>query len=249
MAKQYKYVYDLNSKKLIKKKLNEEDNNVTTDTTQQQTDQTTAQQQTVPKQSIESNQDYQKVQIEKQTRDKKYNDDIATQEKLLQVAQVNASKNTQNGPYDPVIVDPNVIAIQRKINDIKKQYAIDLHTIETKRLDLLTSLSKTNERWYYLPDKYKDLNESNINNAKVYVNSLVGNDDNRKILKNMYDFKRVFKNTDLLYGKDHNGYFVVAIDSEDLNKLSDTLEEEGYLRDNILDAIMPQILDRTSMIK
>jgi hypothetical protein len=34
MAKQYKYVYDLNSKKLIKKKLNEEDNNVTTDTTQ-----------------------------------------------------------------------------------------------------------------------------------------------------------------------------------------------------------------------
>ena len=248
MAKQYKYVYDLNSKKLIRKKLNEEENNVTTDT--QQTDSTQQnQQETVTRQSIESNQDYQKIQLEKQNRDKKYNDDIAAQEKLLQVAQVNASKSTQTGPYDPVNVDPNVIAVQRKINDIKKQYAIDLATIENKRLDLLTTLSKTNERWYSLPDKYSGLNESNINTAKVYVNLLVGNDDNRKILKNMHDFKRVFKNTDLLYGKDHNGYFVVAIDSEDLNKISDTLEEEGYLRDNILDAIMPQILDRSAMIK
>ena len=70
-----------------------------------------------------------------------------------------------------------------------------------------------------------------------------------QILRNMHDFKRVLKNTDLLYGKDRKGYFVVAIDGEDLNKLSDTLEEQGYLRDDILDAIMPQILDRSSMIK
>ena len=248
MAKKYKYVYDLNLKKFIKKKLNEEDNNVTTDTTQQQN---TQQQNTQSQEqlSIEANTDYQKIQVEKQNRDKKYNDDIDAQEKLLQVAQVNAAKKPQNGPYDTVTVDPNVIAVQKKMNEIKKQYAIDLYNIEEKRLNFLLQLSKTNERWYYLPDKYKDLNESNINTAKVYVNSLVGNDDNSKILKNMYDFKRVFKNTDLLYGKDHNGYFVVAIDSEDLNKLSDTLEEEGYLRDNILDAIMPQILDRSAMIK
>lgn len=249
MGKQYKFVYDLNSRKLIKKKLNEEDNNVTTDNQQDQNQTQDQEVNTQTTQSVDSNPDYQKVEIEKQNREKKFNQDLQTQEKMLQVAKVNASKKPQNGPYDPAMTDPDVITIAKKINDIKKQYAIDLYNIETKRLNLLLSFSKTNERWYNLPDKYKDLNESNINTAKVYVNSLVGNDDNRKILKNMYDFKRVFKKTDLLYGKDHNGYFIVAIDSEDLNKLSDALEEEGYLRDTILDTVMPQILDRTAMIK
>jgi len=31
-------------------------------------------------------------------------------------------------------------------------------------------------------------------------------------LKGMADFKRAFKDTDLLYGKDKNGYFVVCVD-------------------------------------
>ena len=97
-----------------------------------------------------------------------------------------------------------------------------------------------------VPEKYKFLNESNIHTAKIYVSNLV-NDD--QILKGLVDFKRVFKNTNLLYGKDREGYFIVAIDPDDFNEATEALEEVGYLRDDILDTIMPQVLDRHAMIQ
>lgn len=248
MGQKYKYVYNLSTKKLVRK-LNEDDN-VQTDTTQQSQQQNASTgQQTSAVQSVESNEQIQKINNDLQNIEKKFQNDIAAQKKLLQVAQVNASKSSYNGPYDPAQVDPQVLQVLKKINDLEKQYAIDKHSKIDQRLQVLQSLSKTNERWYTIPEKYKGLNESNLNTAKVYVNTLVGNDTDDKLLKNMHDFKRVFKNTDLLYGKDRNGYFVVAIDGEDINKISNTLEEEGYLRDEILDAIMPQILDRSAMIK
>ena len=249
MGKRYKYVYDLNARKIIKKRIYEDDNNIQTDTTQtQQQQQTnnTQQQQTIS--SIDGNEDIQKIEAELRNLTTKYQNDITAQNKLLQVAKVNASKKPQTGPYDPAQVDPQVLQILKKINELDRQFANNKANIIDKRLQVLQGLSKTNENWYNLPERYKGLNESNLNSAKVYVNTLVGNDSDQ-ILRNMHDFKRVLKNTDLLYGKDRKGYFVVAIDGEDLNKLSDTLEEQGYLRDDILDAIMPQILDRSSMIK
>ena len=72
--------------------------------------------------------------------------------------------------------------------------------------------------------------------------------DDDHILKGMADFKRAFKDTDLLYGKDRNGYFLIAVDKEDLDKVYDTLEELGYLRDEIIDTFIPQVLDRTKFI-
>ena len=72
--------------------------------------------------------------------------------------------------------------------------------------------------------------------------------DDDHILKGMVDFKRAFKDTDLLYGKDRNGYFLIAVDKEDLDKVYDTLEELGYLRDEIIDTFIPQVLDRTKFI-
>ena len=72
--------------------------------------------------------------------------------------------------------------------------------------------------------------------------------DDDHILKGMADFKRAFKDTDLLYGKDRNGYFLIAVDKEDLDKVYDTLEEIGYLRDEIIDTFIPQVLDRTKFI-
>jgi hypothetical protein len=104
------------------------------------------------------------------------------------------------------------------------------------------------ENYYKIPDKYKNLNESNIHSAKIYMDNLIGPDDN-KIIKGMVDFKHVFKDTSLLYGKDKEGYFFVALDTDDFNQATDALEEVGYLRDDILDTIMPQVLDRRSMIQ
>lgn len=246
MGKRYKYVYDLDTQKIIKKRLYEDDNDIQTDTTQNQQQSNNQAQQSVL--SVDGNADIQKIEAELSNITTKYQNDISAQKKLLQVAKANAVKKPQVGPYDPAQVDPQVLQILKKINDLEKQFANNKANIIDKRLQVLQNLSKANENWYNLPEKYKGLNESNLNSAKVYVNTLVGNDSDQ-ILRNMHDFKRVLKNTDLLYGKDRNGYFVVAIDGEDLNKLSDTLEEQGYLRDDILDAIMPQILDRTSMIK
>ena len=79
------------------------------------------------------------------------------------------------------------------------------------------------------------------------MGDLIAPDDDH-ILKGMADFKRAFKDTDLLYGKDRNGYFLIAVDKEDLDKVYDTLEELGYLRDEIIDTFIPQVLDRTKFI-
>lgn len=80
------------------------------------------------------------------------------------------------------------------------------------------------------------------------MGDLIAPDDDH-ILKGMADFKRAFKDTDLLYGKDRNGYFLIAVDKEDFDKVYDTLEEVGYLRDEIIDTVMPQLFDRHEMIQ
>jgi hypothetical protein len=98
-----------------------------------------------------------------------------------------------------------------------------------------------------LPEKYRNLNESNIHTAKIYMRDLIGNDDEH-IIKGMVDFKRAFGKSNLLYGKDKEGYFVVCIDQEDFDKMYNTLEETGYVRDTIIDNIMPQLFDRKEMV-
>lgn len=240
--KKYKYVYDLKSKKLVKKVLNEDENaGVTTDTQQQNQNQNQQQtQQPVQQVSLADNKDLQNIQAELQTRDKKYQDDLQAQQKLLQVATTNATKKGYTGPYDPAQVDSDVLNIQQKIIEINKQYAIDKANIETKRINVLKSLATTNEKWYNLPAKYKGLNESNIADVKVYMKSLIGEN---KIIRDMNGFKRVFENTTLLYGKDRHDYFVVAIDGEDVNMINETLQRAGYTQDEIYYTLMPQLLD------
>lgn len=255
--KKYKYIYDINSGHYIKHFLNEDDNQtVTTDTTQndQQQNQTNKQDADSDNHSVKSVDSVEEIQVltlQKQQEDKQYNDSMMQQTKLLEQAKQKASEKDYNGVYDPAQVDPDVINILKKINLLNKQHALKTFDIEEKRLTILTKLgSETNEKNMYkhIPMKYKKIiTESNINTAKVYMKQLVGS--NNTILKNMHDFKKAFKNTNLLYGKDNNGYFIVAVDGDDLNVLSDTLEEQGYLRDEILDTVMPQILDRTAMIQ
>jgi len=62
-----------------------------------------------------------------------------------------------------------------------------------------------------LPVKYRILNESNIQNAKVYINKIIENDYQERI-KGMVDFKKAFANSNLLFGKDKGGYFAVCVD-------------------------------------
>lgn len=250
MIKKYKYVYDKQSGHFIKK-LNEDDSNVTTDTQQDNSTKNNVtadnKEGKVYSKSVESDETIQKLNIQRQQNEKKFQDDLDTQTKLLDAAKANAAKKQSNSIYDPVATDPSVLNIMKKINNIKKQHAIDMANIEDQRLAQLQKLSQANESYYKIPEKYKGLNESNIHTAKIYMGDLIAPDDDH-ILKDMADFKRVFKETSLLYGKDRNGYFVIAVDNDDFNTLTDTLEETGYLRDEIIDTIMPQVLDRHSLI-
>ena len=251
MIKKYKYVYDRQSGHFIKK-LNEDDSNVTTDTEQEtkQTEQKPEENKNSSSsfKSVESDEVIQKLNAQIQDNEKKFQDDLNTQNKLLDAAKVNASKKTPQGIYDPVATDPDVLNIMKKINDMTKQHAIDKANFEDQKLAQLQKLSQTNESYYKIPEKYKGLNESNIHTAKIYLGNLIAPDEDH-ILKGMADFKRAFKETNLLYGKDRQGYFVIAVDKDDFDTLSDTLEETGYLRDEIIDTIMPQLFDRHEMIQ
>lgn len=254
MVKKYKYVYNKKTGHFIKK-LNEDDSNVSTDTQQQQnntTSSTTDDKDTstnnISFKSVESDETIQSLNAKIQDNENKFQQDLNTQQKLLDAAKVAASKKTPTGPYDPVATDADVLNIMKKINDITKQHAIDIANFQDQKLAQLQKLSQTNESYYKIPEKYKWLNESNIHTAKIYMGDLIAPDDDH-ILKGMADFKRAFKDTDLLYGKDRNGYFLIAVDKEDFDKVYDTLEEVGYLRDEIIDTVMPQLFDRHEMIQ
>lgn len=257
MVKKYKYVYNKKTGHFIKK-LNEDDSNVSTDTQQQQnnnsntTSSTTDDKDTSTNntsfKSVESDETIQSLNAKIQDNENKFQQDLNTQQKLLDAAKVAASKKTPTGPYDPVATDADVLNIMKKINDITKQHAIDIANFQDQKLAQLQKLSQTNESYYKIPEKYKWLNESNIHTAKIYMGDLIAPDDDH-ILKGMADFKRAFKDTDLLYGKDKNGYFVVCVDQEDFNTLYDTLEENSYLRDQIIDTVIPQLFDRHEMIQ
>lgn len=149
----------------------------------------------------------------------------ATQQQLLQAQQDLANKQFE---YAKVTNDETkkIIAFQSKL--VESQISIQKNM---------------------LPEKYRFLNESNIQNAKVYVDKLI-KDDGMERIKGMVDFKKAFKDSDLLYGKDkEGGYFAVCVDQADFNKLADTLEEVGYLRDDILAVTLPQIFDRSNLTK
>ena len=258
MVKKYKYVYNQKTGHFIKK-LNEDDSNVSTDTQQQQqtnnsnnTTSTTDNKDTSTNntsfKSVESDETIQGLNAKMQENENKFQQDLNTQQKLLDAAKVTASKKTPTGPYDPVATDADVLNIMKKINDITKQHAIDIANFQDQKLAQLQKLSQTNESYYKIPEKYKWLNESNIHTAKIYMGDLIAPTDDH-ILKGMADFKRAFKDTDLLYGKDRNGYFIIAVDKEDFDKVYDKLEEVGYLRDEIIDTVMPQLFDRHEMIQ
>lgn len=257
MVKKYKYVYNKKTGHFIKK-LNEDDSNVSTDTQQQQNNNSNTTSSTTDNKdtstnntsfkSVESDETIQSLNAKMQDNENKFQQDLNTQQKLLDAAKVTASKKTPTGPYDPVATDADVLNIMKKINDITKQHAIDIANFQDQKLAQLQKLSQTNESYYKIPEKYKWLNESNIHTAKIYMGDLIAPDDSH-ILKGMADFKRAFKDTDLLYGKDKNGYFVVCVDQEDFNTLYDTLEENSYLRDQIIDTVIPQLFDRHEMIQ
>lgn len=170
---------------------------------------------------------------------------------LVSARDAAAAQETMSA-YDKVSTNRDVLMAQQKIADINLKYAQDLnrielehaqklYKIESDRLQVLSSMN--NEGFITLPGKYSSLNEADMKRARIYVNSLIG-DEYHHIIHNMNDFNYVFEQSSLLYGKDRNGYYVLCIDNEDVEKLYETMESVGYSHEDVFSTIMPQLIER-----
>ena len=161
--------------------------------------------------------------------------------------QFNAAELDRKDSFRQQVIDGNkkLLTVLLNISKKEKEKADKKNHFEENILQLQLKVNESMCR--VLPEKYRNLNESNIHTAKIYMRDLIGNDDDH-IIKGMVDFKRAFGKSNLLYGKDKEGYFVVCIDQEDFDKMYNTLEETGYVRDTIIDNIMPQLFDRKEMV-
>ena len=182
---------------------------------------------------------------------------IQTLRDTLTAAEKAAAEADTQTPYDRVQTNRDVLGIRKQIVQAELKHAEDISRIEVEharniakiengRLDQLQKMA--NEGAARLPEKYRGvLNESNISQAKIYVNNLVGQED-RHLLGGMVDFNHAFADSGLVYGRDKNGYYVLCIDQEDFDRLYRTMQECGYQRDAVLATVMPQLLDRSGFV-
>lgn len=141
------------------------------------------------------------------------------------------------------------IQAQKEVSDAKFELAKKSNEYDNKIFQLQAKLVESIQiAKDTLPEKYLNLNESNVQNAKVYITKIFANDYRQRI-KGMVDFKKAFASSNLLYGKDKDGYFVVCLDQEDLNKLTNTLIEIGYDKDEIYSVVLSQMFDRSDLVK
>lgn len=248
-----KYKFDIDLGHYIA--LNEDNNNVTVQTN----DNTVQQNNSVQGIPSLNTPDVTTLQQKMETTLKTFDTDIQNlkdQEVQLEtilstaVSQFNNATPEQKQNIRKSIVDTNnkILDVKTKISNKQKDKAVAQNQFELQVLQLQQKVNENLLPTTKLPEKYKSLNESNIQNAKIYLNNLVGNED-IYIIKGMADFKRSLYKSELLYGKDKEGYFVICIDNEDFNKLYKAMGLVGYTRDRIIDAILPQVLDRGNMIQ
>lgn len=161
---------------------------------------------------------------------------IQQQSDKVDQSQLNAAQKT--------LIQANKELADAKFNMAKKanEYDNKIFQLQAKLVESIETARRE------LPLKYQALNESNIQNAKVYLNKIFDNDYQERI-KGMVDFKKAFANSNLLFGKDKEGYFAVCVDQEDMNKLTNTLIEVGYNKDDIYSVVLSQMFDRSDLVK
>lgn len=244
----------------------EDDNNAATTDAAQDTDAQKEESKDTNK-STEENADIRKLNADLDSENKNYaqqkqsiqntfNTNIQTARDVLTAATDAASRTEASSSYDKVQTNRDVLSAKKKILDLELKYAQDINrielnhamkvnAIENTRLQILSKMN--NEKFSGLPAKYRSLNESNINQAKLYMNTLISEDDETPI-RGMVDFKRCFQDTDIVYGKDKTGFYMLCLDRDDFNKIMSALQSAGYMRDELLGTLMPQILNRTAML-
>ena len=184
--------------------------------------------------SAESDEIILNLQRQRQNLVNDYNQKIKVQkDNLLQVKQQISARpdNYTNFVYDPTEVASEILNIENTVNTLEKELAdrtanIDAQIIQRKKT-LASEIIKESKN---IPEKLKKylLNESKLNQAKIYLDDVFFNEDSKQIIETLPDFKKVFVNSDLLYVKDKHGYFVVCADLDDYKQMVSILKALGY---------------------
>ena len=178
------------------------------------------------------------------TIEKKTNNAIQCQQAVANIQNAENSNQTQLNAAQKTLIQAF-----KEVSDAKFELAKKSNEYDNKIFQLQAKLVEGIEAAQIsLPEKYRSLNESNIQNAKVYLNKIFENDFQQRI-KGMVDFKKAFADSNLLFGKDKGGYFAVCVDQEDMNKLTNTLIEIGYGKDDIYSVVLSQMFDRSDLVK
>lgn len=185
-----------------------------------------------------------------------YQQRLKTQNNNLLATKQNISGNMNdysNFAYDPVEVAADILNIENTIATLQKELAdkkatIDQQIIQRKKA-LAAEVVAESLKTGAIPQKYSKyvLNESKLNQAKVYLDDLLFNEEYKPVIENLPDFKKVFSNSELLYGKDKEGYFVVCADHEDYKRLLSICKALGYEKEDIDLVITPQIFDKLKL--
>ena len=176
--------------------------------------------------------------------EKKTNNVVQCQQAVANIQQPDKADQSQLNAAQKTLIQANKELADAKFNMAKKanEYDNKIFQLQAKLVESIETARRE------LPLKYQRLNESNIQNAKVYLNKIFDNDYQERI-KGMVDFKKAFANSNLLFGKDKGGYFAVCVDQEDMNKLTNTLIEVGYNKDDIYSVVLSQMFDRSDLVK
>lgn len=244
----FHYTYDFDKGHYIV----EDDNLAQSDKQQQQDNQKNSEQNNEIKsfKSVESDETI--MNLTKTLNDKKsvYDREMAALNTQLAAAknQVASKVNDeQSGGYDPVATNPDILSLENKILTKKTEYNTFEANIMRQILARKKQLSAIKEaKDLNMPDKLVYLiNESAVSKCKIYITDLIG--EGMPIF-NKYSMNRCFKNTNLIYGKDRNKYFVVLVDEDDVNELYDALISVGYEKEDIQTVILSQLLNRRHMV-
>lgn len=196
--------------------------------------------------------------------DQKYNvntkskiDQLNTQKQQIMnnLSGKNADAYKKTYAYSPMQIDSTLLNIRNQLLQLKKQYQSDRINLETQLLQQLQVLSKQNPGTVSesaIAEIAKSIDspifESNINKAKIYLcDSIVKSGDPEKI-SNTWQFKKAFKNSNLVYGTDSKGCYIVCMDKNDFDEATAILTSIGYDEDEIIDCIVPQLMDRSSFL-
>lgn len=270
-----KYYFDLKTGHYRLKPLNEADgdtgvNNNATQTQQTQNatseeqtsteEQTTAPTSTSKWTSFNSDSQIQQLQAQVNEINRLLNNDIQSLKKQKEAIIKSIKPESDNSVYDPYqgktikideLIEDKTWVANQKIHNLQKKInaRIEVLAKQTKSQQVSESFKKFN-----VPEKYLQLNESNMSNAKIYIDDLIDKEDEDCPIRNMNDFKRAFKGSNLIIGKENgnsskqNKYFVICVDEHDVNELQHVLNSIGYINSEIVETIMPQILDRKKFV-